>query len=116
MGLRNVLIVADDIEKSKEFYHDLFGLNVVRDFGENVILSEGLVLQERKTWEQLISASTVVGNASELFFEECNFDAFVQKVREKQATVVAEPAENSWGRRVIRLRDPSGHLIEVAER
>lgn len=116
MGLRNVLIVAEDIEKAKEFYHDLFGLNVVRDFGENVILSEGLVLQERKTWERLINASAVVGNASELFFEVCSFDAFVQKVREKQATVVAEPTENSWGRRVIRLKDPDGHLIEVAER
>ena len=26
MKLRNVLIVVKDIEKSKKFYHDLFGL------------------------------------------------------------------------------------------
>ena len=41
---------------------------MVNDFGENVILSEGLVLQEQKSWEQLIETHTVTGNASELFF------------------------------------------------
>ena len=27
MKLKNVLIVVKDIEKSKQFYHDLFGLD-----------------------------------------------------------------------------------------
>lgn len=31
MKLKNILIVVKDIEKSKQFYHDLFGLNVVLD-------------------------------------------------------------------------------------
>ena len=47
MILKNILIVVQDIEKSKQFYHDVFGLQVIRDFEENVILSEGLVLQEK---------------------------------------------------------------------
>ena len=29
MRLRNILIVVEDIEKSKKFYHDLFGLDVI---------------------------------------------------------------------------------------
>ena len=51
MKLKNFLIAVEDMERSKAFYRELFGLTVVRDFGENVILTEGLVLQERKTWE-----------------------------------------------------------------
>ena len=51
MRLKNVLLVVRDIEKSKAFYHDLFGMNVVTDFGKNVILTEGLVLEERTLWE-----------------------------------------------------------------
>ena len=43
--LKNVLIVVDDIEKSIEFYRDLFGLQVILKNEGNVILSEGLVLQ-----------------------------------------------------------------------
>ena len=41
--LKNVLIVVDDIEKSIEFYRDLFGLQVILQNEGNVILSEGLV-------------------------------------------------------------------------
>ena len=36
MKLKNFLIVVDDIEKSKKFYNDIFGLKVV------VILAEML--------------------------------------------------------------------------
>ena len=46
MKLRNVLIVVKDIEQSKKYYHDLFGLEMLLDNGGNMILSEGLVLQE----------------------------------------------------------------------
>lgn len=37
MKLKNILIVVKDIEKSKRFYHDLFGLDVVLDQDGNVI-------------------------------------------------------------------------------
>ncbi len=38
MRLRNFLIVVNDIEKSKQFYHDLFGLNVLVDHDGNMTL------------------------------------------------------------------------------
>lgn len=37
MKLKNVFIVVNDIEKSKEFYRELFGLSVIRDYGGNLI-------------------------------------------------------------------------------
>jgi catechol 2,3-dioxygenase-like lactoylglutathione lyase family enzyme len=39
--------VVKNIEKSKMFYRELFGLEVIADYGENVVLTEGLALQER---------------------------------------------------------------------
>ena len=39
MRLKNILIVVKDIEKSKKFYHDLFGLNSVLDNDGNMILT-----------------------------------------------------------------------------
>ena len=77
MKLKNSLIVVEDIETSKAFYKDLFGLQVVTDFGENVILTEGLVLQERKLWEKFTGKEVVKGgNDAELYFEENDMDAF----------------------------------------
>ncbi len=51
MRLKNILIVTEDIERSKKFYKDLFGLEVVLDNDGNVILTEGLVLQDKKNLE-----------------------------------------------------------------
>ena len=45
MKLKNFLIVVKDIEKSKKYYHDLFGLEMVVDNDGNMILTDGLVLQ-----------------------------------------------------------------------
>ena len=116
MRLKNVLLVVSDITQSMRFYQELFGLQIVRDFGENVILSEGLVLQKQTSWEQLIDTHTVTGNASELFFEENNLDAFLLSAKSYGVELVGDVRMNSWGKRVVMLKDPDGHLIEVAER
>ena len=42
MKLKNILIVVRDIEKSRKFYHDLFGMELVLDNDGNMILTEGL--------------------------------------------------------------------------
>lgn len=52
MKLKNILIVVKDIEKSKQFYHDLFGLDMILDNDGNMILTEGLVLQDEKIWKK----------------------------------------------------------------
>ena len=44
MKLKNVLIVVQDIEQSRQFYRDLFGLDLVLDNDGNMILTDGLVL------------------------------------------------------------------------
>ena len=117
MRLKNILIVVSNIERSKRFYHDLFGLQVIRDFGDNVILSEGLVLQGQDNWEKLTEFNTVIGNASELFFEENDLGAFLLSVDKypEKIEILGDIRENSWGKRVVMLKDPDGHLIEVAE-
>lgn len=53
MRLKNTLIVVKDIEKSRKFYHDLFGLDLVLDNEGNMILTEGLVLQDEKNMESV---------------------------------------------------------------
>ena len=45
MKLKNVLIVVKDIEKSKRFYYEVLGLDVISDFGANVT-AETVLLPE----------------------------------------------------------------------
>lgn len=119
MKLKNFLIVVSDMERSKEFYRELFGLQVVLDFGENVTLTDGLVLQERKLWESFTEKNVLrePANNAELYFEENDFDEFLQKLKECKwdITYVNQLKEHDWGQRVVRFYDLDGHMIEVGE-
>ncbi len=114
--LKNMLIVVKDIEKSKQFYHDLFGLDVVLDNGGNVILTEGLVLQNRKIWESFLEKEVILrSNSTELYFEEYDLDAFVEKLERLYPRIqyVNKLITLSWEQKVVRFYDPDGNLIEV---
>ena len=118
MRLKNILIVVEDIERSKRFYQDLFGLRTLTDFGGNVILMEGLVLQDRSIWERLIQKKIVCGDSdAELYFEENNMDAFIKKLESYPDPIhyLNKPMEHDWGQRVVRIYDPDDHVIEVGE-
>lgn len=116
MRLKNVLIVVKDIEKSRKYYHDLFGLEMILDNGGNMILTEGLVLQEEKYWKAFLNKEIVGRNNScELYFEETDIEAFVKKLEElyPETEYVNTLMTHSWGQKVIRFYDPDGNLIEV---
>ena len=79
MRLKNILIVVKDIERSKEFYHDLFGLQTVLNSDGNMILTEGLVLQEEQVWKDYLGKNLVPEhNTCELYFEEKNIERLKQ--------------------------------------
>ena len=114
--LKNVLIVVDDIEKSIEFYRDLFGLQVVLKNEGNVILSEGLVLQDADIWEKTLDeTSTPFNNMMELYFEEFDIDGLLAKYESGKYSVryAINLTELVGGQKLVRLYDPSGNLIEV---
>lgn len=116
MRLRNILIVVEDIEKSKKFYHDLFGLDVILDNEENVILTEGLVLQEKTIWKNFQERDIISENNScELYFEEKNIEAFVEKLDKLYPDIkfVNRLMTHSWGQKIVRFYDLDGNLIEV---
>ena len=116
MKLKNILIVVKDIEKSKQFYHDLFGLEVVLDQDGNMILTEGLVLQEEKIWREFLGKDIIPENNScELYFEEKKIEAFVEKLEKLYPSIryVNRLTEHSWGQKVVRFYDLDGNLIEV---
>lgn len=116
MKLKNILIVVKDIEKSKQFYHDLFGLNVVLDNDGNMILTEGLVLQDEKIWKGFLGKDIIPRhNSCELYFEEKNIEAFIGKLENLYPSIqyVNRLIVHSWGQKVTRFYDLDGNLIEV---
>ena len=116
MKLKNILIVVKDIEKSKQFYHDLFGLDMLLDNNGNMILTEGLVLQDEKIWRKFLGKDIIPkSNSCELYFEEQDIEAFIEKLEKIYPSVqyVNRLMTHSWGQKVVRFYDFDGNLIEV---
>lgn len=115
--LKNTMLVVTDIEKSIEFYKKVFRLHVIMDFGANKTLTGGLVLQTADTYKEFIGRSDLSfgGNNFELYFEEENFDQFIDRLKEFEIEYVHPVKEHAWGQRVVRFYDIDKHIIEVGE-
>lgn len=116
MKLKNVLIAVRDIERAKQFYHDLFGLDMILDNHGNMILTEGLVLQDAKIWKDFLGRDIISeSNSCELYFEEQDIEAFVNRLEKLYPSIqyVNRLMTHSWGQKVIRFYDLDGNLIEV---
>ncbi len=74
------------------------------------------VVQEEAIWKQLIGADVQPKhNACELYFEERDIEAFVEKLERlyPETCYVNHLIAHSWGQKVVRFYDPDGNLIEV---
>lgn len=116
MKLKSTLIVVKDIERARKFYEDLFGLELLCDNDGNMIMSDGLVLQDEAIWKKFIGRDVEPeNNACELYFEERDIEGFVKKLEAYYPEVryVNRLMTHSWGQRVVRFYDYDGNLIEV---
>lgn len=112
------LIAVRDMERSLQFYRELFGQEVVVDLGENKTLSCGLALQ--KDFDKLAGFPSDTmkfgSNTMELYFETEDFNGFMALLdRCPQVERLHDAKEFPWLQRGIRIFDPDGHLIEVSE-
>jgi catechol 2,3-dioxygenase-like lactoylglutathione lyase family enzyme len=113
-----MVISVADINLSRKFYEDLFGLELYQNYGINISFTCGLSLQQEFDWlinlpkEEILKKS----NNIELCFEEENFDNFIEKLKEyPNIKYLGDVIEHSWGQRVVRFYDLDEHLIEVGE-
>lgn len=116
MRLKNVLIVVNDMEKAIAFYKKLFGLEVILENDGNVIMTEGLVLQDAKVWKSFLGKDVIPqNNACELYFEESDIEGFIEKLENYGEPIeyVNKPMTHSWGQKVVWFYDLDGNLIEV---
>lgn len=116
MKLRCTLIVVKDAQRSLKYYHDLFGLELLQDNDGNMILSDGLALQEERYWKEFLKRDALPrNNHSELYFEEADLETFVERLERlyPETEYVNRLMTHSWGQKVVRFYDLDGNLIEV---
>lgn len=116
MKLKNILIAVNDMDRAIDFYKEIFGLQVILNQEGNVIMTEGLVLQDINIWRRFLDRDVVAkNNMTELYFEDSDIEGFVNKLNNSKYEIefVNELMTHEWGQKVVRFYDPDGNLIEV---
>jgi catechol 2,3-dioxygenase-like lactoylglutathione lyase family enzyme len=112
------LLAVSDLEASKRFYRDVLGQEVQMDLGWNVVMSGGFALQLNFDKLLGLDPESVVKRSHnfELYFEEDDFDGFLDKLAARQDIEhVHPPKKHEWQQRVVRIYDPDKHIIEIGE-
>ena len=114
------LFAVRDMKASQAFYQTVLGLEVVHDFGANVVLTGGLSLQTLESWADFLGKAPdhigFGGNDAEMYYVADDFDDFLAVLKDHpEIELVHPPVEHRWGQRAVRLYDPDRHILEVGE-
>ena len=120
MRFVNPIPFVSDIARSREFYRERLGLEVLKDFGSFVLFETGFAIHdgpalERTVWGEVSSGDEGYGRRNLLlYFEHDDIDAAFKAIA--PLVELIHPVERqSWGQRVFRFYDPDGHAVEIGE-
>jgi catechol 2,3-dioxygenase-like lactoylglutathione lyase family enzyme len=123
MELTHILVVSD-MEKSRQFYGNIFGATVVREYG-----GTSCVLKFQGSWLLLVTggkptrdkptvtfsppqAPDTVSHAMTIRVPDCQ--AAYEILKSRGAEFLTPPV--NWGEEIrCFFRDPDGHLLEISQ-
>jgi catechol 2,3-dioxygenase-like lactoylglutathione lyase family enzyme len=116
-----VNLVVGDLERSKAFYREVFGLSPLHEDEDVAVfrfkevylsLHRDPAHQDAPSGEALALAQKGVGQFA--FIVE-SADAVRAQLEERGVTVISGPADRHWGMRTITFADPAGYIWEIAQ-
>lgn len=117
-----VILIVDDLDRTLSFYTQVLGLRLGHRSGEYAQLDTGttrLGFYTRTAMAQALGFSLTKPAADaagfELGFKVTDVDAAYTELIEKGAAATTPPTTRPWGQRTAYVRDPDGHLIELAQ-
>jgi catechol 2,3-dioxygenase-like lactoylglutathione lyase family enzyme len=119
-----ILLVVDDLGRARDFYRDVVGATLVREYG-----GTSAVLQFQSTWLLLVTGGGPTRDKPGVTFEppadrsrvsheltinvpDCH-EAH-RALTARGAQFLTPPVEYDWEIRCF-FRDPDGHLLEISE-
>jgi lactoylglutathione lyase len=117
-----VVLVVEELDRALAFYCDVLGLPLGHRSGPYAQLDTGvtrLALFERQamaaTLGHELETSSPDAPSFELGFKVSDCDATYAELLAGGATLAVPPTDRAWGQRTAYVRDPDGHLVELAQ-
>jgi catechol 2,3-dioxygenase-like lactoylglutathione lyase family enzyme len=117
-----VIVIVRDLDRALDFYTGILGLPLGHRSGDYAQLQTGstrLALYTRNAMEKTLAMSLEPPPANapgfEIGFKVADVDLAFAALVAGGATPAAAPTDRFWGQRTAYVRDPDGHLIELAQ-
>ena len=117
-----IILIVADLDRALQFYTGTLGLKLGHRSGDYAQLDTGktrLALYTRNAMATTLGFGLVAPSANapgfEIGFKVDDVDAAVTELVAHGASPAVPPADRFWGQRTAYVRDPDGHLIELAQ-
>ena len=122
-GLGAITLFVEDLERSRRFYEDVFGLRPI--FGDessaafdfdNTIIN---LLSSQAAGELIepgVVAAPDAGSRFQLTIWVEDADAACAELEARGVVLLNGPVDREWGVRTAAFADPAGHVWEIAQR
>ncbi len=114
------IISTPDVPRSLRFYRDLLGGTVSFQFpgpdGEPVYVGIELGTSHLGIGLEAPGSPPTGDRAMSLWVYAEDCDAAIERLRKAGVPIVEEPADQPWGERVARVRDPDGNEVVIGAR
>lgn len=125
LGATNIDVITlfvEDLERSKLFYQNVFGLSVVYEDKNSAVFNfnnMSINLLKTSAAHDLINPGTVAGQESGSQFQFTihvnDVDKVCTELTASGVELLNGPINRPWGVRTASFADPGGHIWEVAQ-
>lgn len=114
-------LIVSDLERSKAFYRDVFGLPLQHEDQETAMFrfTDTYVFLQRGAAHQDVPADDAISLAQKgvgqfvIFVDDVN--AVSAELEHAQVATISGPADRDWGMRTLTLVDPGGYTWELTQ-
>ena len=117
-----VILIVEDLDRTLDFYTQVLGLRLGHRAGDYAQIETGttrLGFYTRTAMAQAVGFSLKQpapdAAGCEIGFKVPDVDAAYNELVAKGAGAATPPTTRPWGQRTAYVRDPDGHLIELAQ-
>jgi len=117
-----VILIVDDLDRALDFYTEVLGLRLGHRSGDYAQMDTGttrLGFYTRDAMSRTLGMSIKLPEneapAFEIGFKVADVDDAYKELVANGASPVTSPITRPWGQRTAYVRDPDGHLIELAQ-
>ncbi|MFI7384013.1 VOC family protein [Streptomyces sp. NPDC049813] len=121
-GISAITLFTEDLDATKRFYREVFGLPVAFENDNSAVFEFGdtlINLLDVTAAPELIAPGRVAppdaGARLQFTLPVEDVDAMCKELVARGVTLLNGPVDRPWGIRTASFRDPGGHVWEIAQ-